>query len=346
MRPLVSILIPAYNAEQWISETLESALAQTWQHKEVIVINDGSTDNTLTVAKKYELSSVKVINQENRGASAARNRALQEAQGELIQYLDADDLLAPDKIERQIQVLEEGNSEWVIAGKWSKFKISTSKALFIPQPLWCDMPSVDWLVCAWQGNWMMHPAAWLINHKIAEKVGPWNEALSYDDDGEYFCRVVLASEGVKFCNQARTYYRTGIATSLSCSKSRASRESALHSIELKMNYLLAREDSQRTRSACAAKFQCFIYEVYPFVPDLAQKAEAKVQFLGGSDVKPYGYGPLFQPLCKVVGWKRAKKIEQLLYQYARGLRDVILRAYPKNIRSLRGRIKEFMYFFR
>src|SRR5438876_7489334 len=102
MEPLVSILIPAYNAERWIAETIQSALAQTWSKKEIIIVDDGSRDQTLAVAQQFTSRNVLVVTQENQGAAAARNRALEPCQGEYIQWLDADDLLAPDKIARQM----------------------------------------------------------------------------------------------------------------------------------------------------------------------------------------------------------------------------------------------------
>jgi len=101
-------LIPAYNAEKWISETIESALSQTWPEKEIIIVDDGSKDNTLLVAKKYQSKRVRIISQQNKGASAARNAALKSAQGDYIQWLDADDLLAPNKITAQMRYAEEG----------------------------------------------------------------------------------------------------------------------------------------------------------------------------------------------------------------------------------------------
>ena len=103
MRALVSILITAYNAEDTIAHTLESAIAQTWQRKEIIVIDDGSTDRTAEVARQFK--QVKVVSTENRGLSGAQNNAFPLIQGDYIQYLDADDLLAPDKIERQLAAL-------------------------------------------------------------------------------------------------------------------------------------------------------------------------------------------------------------------------------------------------
>ena len=101
MKPLVSILIPAYNAAEWIAESLRSAMEQTWPRKEIIVVDDGSRDRTAEVARRFASNEVAVVSIENQGAAAARNHALQLAQGDYIQWLDADDLLAPDKIERQ-----------------------------------------------------------------------------------------------------------------------------------------------------------------------------------------------------------------------------------------------------
>ena len=101
-RILVSICIPVFNSEKWLGDTINSALAQTWSNKELIIVDDGSADNSLKIARKFESSIVKVISQNNRGACAARNKALANAQGDFIQWLDADDILAPDKIEIQL----------------------------------------------------------------------------------------------------------------------------------------------------------------------------------------------------------------------------------------------------
>ncbi|MEO0935394.1 MAG: glycosyltransferase family A protein, partial [Cyanobacteria bacterium J06641_2] len=276
--------------------------------------DDGSKDNSLAIAKQYESSIVKVISQENQGASAARNRALKEAQGDFIQYLDADDLLGADKIERQVKLLLNENHDCIASGEWSRFYNHPLEALFIPQALWTDMQPVDWLVCAWEKHLMMPNAAWLVPIEISEKAGLWNESLSLDDDGEYFCRVVLASEGVKFSWGAKTYYRSGNSGSLSRSKSRKAWESAFLSLSLGTSNLLATENSPSTRHTCATVFQRFIYAVHADAPDLVKVAKAKVQKFGGSDLKPCG-GPMFQLLASVLGWQRAKQVQQLGYQY-------------------------------
>src|ERR1700753_4047256 len=109
--PLVSILIPAFNAEEWIVDTLRSALAQTWEPKEIIVVDDGSTDRTLTIARLFESYGVRVLTQKNQGAAVARNRAFAHSRGEYIQWLDADDLLARDKIARQMELVERNPND-------------------------------------------------------------------------------------------------------------------------------------------------------------------------------------------------------------------------------------------
>ena len=115
---LVSIIIPVYNCEKYIKKCLESALGQTYANTEIIVIDDGSQDSSLAII--YHIvqgkSNVKVIHQDNQGLSAARNRGLENAVGEYITFLDADDYLGESHIESLITAAEQNNSELVICG--------------------------------------------------------------------------------------------------------------------------------------------------------------------------------------------------------------------------------------
>jgi len=103
---MISIIIPTYNVARFIPSTLESVFAQTYQDFEVIVVNDGSTDNTKEVLKSYE-NQVKVIHQENQGRNPARMRGFQEAKGEFLLFLDSDITMAPDMLEVLVKALEE-----------------------------------------------------------------------------------------------------------------------------------------------------------------------------------------------------------------------------------------------
>lgn len=126
--PLVSVVIPAYNAAATLDETLRSVRSQTHRALEIIVINDGSTDDTGAIARRHAAidGRVQVANQDNAGLAAARNAGWRRARSELIAFLDADDLWAPTKIERQIDALRSGGSMsgWSIAGMFG----STARA--------------------------------------------------------------------------------------------------------------------------------------------------------------------------------------------------------------------------
>ena len=133
MKPLVSILIPAFNAERWIADTIRAALAQNWPRKEIIIVDDGSTDQTLSIARQFASKTVSVIAQQNQGAAAARNKAFQLCQGDYIQWLDADDLLSPDKITKQMELAEQCKRKCtLLSSAWSYFMYRSSEARFIP----------------------------------------------------------------------------------------------------------------------------------------------------------------------------------------------------------------------
>src|ERR1700734_1741735 len=122
MKPLVSILIPACNAGPFIADTIKSAMAQTWPEKEVIIVDDGSTDDTHSIAQKFASKGITVVTQKNHGASLARNRALSLCRGEYIQWLDADDVLACDKISRQMEMAGMlSNKRTLFSSEWGRF---------------------------------------------------------------------------------------------------------------------------------------------------------------------------------------------------------------------------------
>lgn len=308
-KPLVSILIPCFNAERWLAECLESVLAQSWDNKEIIVVNDGSTDASAEILRKYEKRGIKVLDQENSGASVARNRALRIAQGELVEFIDADDLLASDKIAVQVRRLATEEPKRVAAGAWVRFHDRPDNLEFRPDPVWADLDPVDWLVLSWEGGGNMPLGAWLTPRSVIEKAGPWDETPCPNDDGEFFTRVLLNSSGVAFCNEARFFYRSGIDGSLSGRRTPEMLTATFRSIELSTKHLLDTEDSPRTRAACATHFQRFIYDVYPFMPHLVREAEERIQCLGGSSLKLEGGGRVFRLLLRGLGWKPAKRVQ-------------------------------------
>lgn len=312
MTPLVSILIPCHNAAPWLAETLESALAQTWPHKEILVVDDGSTDESAKIARTYAGHGVHLIVQENRGASAARNRAQREAKGNFFQFLDADDLISPEKISAQIALLSTRPAGMVATCAWGRFTDDSAAARFVDQAVFRDFASVDFLILAARIGAMMHPSAWLVPRALAEQAGPWDESLSLNDDGEYFCRVLLASAGLVFTPEVRSYYRSGLPGSLSRRRDERSRRSQFRSIELIEQHLLAAEDSPRTRRACANYYQRFIHDFFPSPRDLMRLAAQHVAILGGSDLDRPAMGPRTAALGRFIGWKNVWRLKHWL----------------------------------
>ena len=314
MKPLVSILIPAFNAQEWIADTISSAIGQTWEPKEVIVVDDGSSDQTLEIARRFQSESVRVITQDNQGAAAARNKALALSCGDYIQWLDADDLLAPDKIERQMEVMSQCQSKRTLASAaWGKFRYRSRKAKFVRTALWCDLSPTEWLLRRMGQNLYMQTATWLVSRELTEAAGPWDTRLLGDDDNEYFCRILLASDGVRFVPDSKMYYRSfgnGGLGYIGLSNEKI--EAHWLSMQLHLRYLQSFEDSERVRAACVTYMQTWLPCFYPERPDIVRMAEQMARNLGGQLEVPRSSWK-FAWIRAVSGPEVAKRVQTALY---------------------------------
>jgi glycosyltransferase involved in cell wall biosynthesis len=331
MKPLVSILITAYNAEDTIAYTLQSAVAQTWPRKEIIVVDDGSTDSTAEVARGFK--EVRVVSTENYGLSGAQNNAFPLSQGDYIQYLDADDLLAPDKIERQLAALREFDSKRVLlSSPWAPFYYRTRHARFVRNSLWQDLSPVDWLSTAMRENIHMQNATWLVSRQLAKAAGPWDTRLHFDQDGEYFCRVLLASEGTRFVPGTGIYYRASGANSVSfIGNSDKKKDSLLLTMKLHIQYLRSLEDSERVRKACLAYIQIWCRNFYPERPDLMQEAQQLAASLGGRLSLPK-VSWKYAWIQRLFGFAVAKRASQRWNHY----KSSVMRSWDKALFRLEG----------
>jgi len=322
MPPLVSILIPAYNAGPWIADTLKSAVDQTWTNKEIILVDDGSKDATVTLARQFESSTVQVVQQENRGPAAARNHAYRLSQGDYIQFIDADDLLSPDKIAEQIKVLRESPPRVLGICPWTYFQDGADPKGGLEENGW---PAVDtdaplqWLIDLFgpEGPSGMVPhGAWLTPRAVAEAVGLWDETPSPDDDGEYFARAVLASAGIRRAASGRFYYRKrSTGGTWSSTRSPKLQAGALYSHERKAEHLLARTCDPRAKRALANGFMYRAVEAYPYFPELSRRAFEQARKLGSTDfVPPFGTraGTLIN---RWFGWRAARRIQAIYHRY-------------------------------
>jgi glycosyltransferase involved in cell wall biosynthesis len=310
MEPLVSILIPAYNSEEWISDTVKSAIAQTWSRKEIIIVDDGSKDQTLSVAQRFASKEVTVVTQDNQGAAAARNHAFSICRGDFIQWLDADDLLAPDKIERQLKSLASpSDRSTLLSGAWGTFIYRQNQAEFIPTPLWCDLSPVEWLIRKFGQNLSMQTCVWLVSRELSQKAGVWDTRLLGDDDGEYFCRVALASHHIKFVPESKIYYRRGFSSSLSyIGASKRKLEAQFLALQLYVQHIRRAEDSARVCKACVAMLQEWLPAFYPERPDLVRELENLATELGGRLTLPH-LSWKYAWIEKLFGWTAAKKAQ-------------------------------------
>jgi len=321
MQPLVSILIPAYNAERWVADTLKSAAGQTWPNKEIILVDDGSKDGTAALARRFESAGVKVVQQENRGPAAARNHAYRLSQGDYIQFIDADDLLSPEKITEQIRVLRESPPRMLGICAWTYFQDGTDPQQGLAENGWpavdTDAP-VEWLIelLGPEGSSGMVPhGAWLAPRAVAEAAGSWDETPSPDDDGEYFARVVLASSGIRRA-AGRFYYRKRPSGGTwSSTRNRTLLAGSLYSLERKAEHLLARTTDQRAQRALA---NCFMYravEAYPYFPDLTRRALRQAEEFGGTDFVP-AFGTWKAELInRLFGWRAARRLQAIYQRY-------------------------------
>ncbi len=334
MNPLVSILIPAYNAEKWLSATVQSALDQTWANKEIIIVNDGSKDQTLAIAQKFTSETVHVFAQENQGAAATRNKAFSLCKGDYIQWLDADDLLSPNKIASQVAALENPpNKRILLSGSWGQFLYRYNRTKFVPSALWCDLSPVEWLQRKMEQNLYMQTGSWLVSRELAEAAGPWDTRLLGDDDGEYYCRVLLASEGVRFVPEAKIYYRAAGASSLSyIGRSDKKRDAQWVSMQLHIRYIRSLGDTARVRAACVRYLQNWLIFFYPERPDLVKQAEQLAAELGGRlEVPKLSWK--YSWIAATFGWGLAKRAQITLPN----LRWTVQRFWDKTLYQLENR---------
>ncbi|MER3494736.1 MAG: glycosyl transferase family 2 [Mastigocladus sp. ERB_26_2] len=252
MSKLVSVIIPCFNAARWLAQAIDSCLQQTYPNIEIIVIDDGSTDNSLEILKSY---GNKIIwkSCSHKGGNHARNLGFVLSKGEYIQYLDADDYILPEKIERQVHFLEKTGAD-VVYGDWrykrhlpdgtsylDKIEIAGLQADILESLL------LDWWTAV---------ASLLYRRAAVEKSGGWDEELAVAQDRDFFLSVVI--NGAKVVYQPGCYSVYRRYGNVTVSSSSTSRWIQHHFIVLKKaeNKLLKlKKFDDKYRSAMA---QCYL----------------------------------------------------------------------------------------
>ena len=320
--PLVSIIIPAYNCAAHLKDAIESALNQSWQNKEIIVVNDGSKDHSLEIARQFEAKSVLVFTQDNKGASAARNKGVEISKGEWIQFLDADDILSPDKIQTQLSLLHDEN------------EIDVCKTVhFMNEPLkgvadsdeffekYLDDP-LRFAIKLYGGfdyhSGMIQPNAFLVHRSVINKAGKWNETLSLDDDGEFFCRVLLNCRKIVYTPRPMNYYRKyQSSSSLSGAKSVVAFRSQFDSLRLKHQHLLAHLSDPELlpyiHTATFKQIQLLKHAMYPKYRELYSEIDSFSKTLIKHHSRGYEIygGAIANFVGNRISWKLLKRLQHL-----------------------------------
>ncbi|WP_045055010.1 glycosyltransferase [Aliterella atlantica] len=183
--PLISVIIPAFNCETTIRETVNSVLNQTWKNLELIVINDGCQDSTLDIVKSVTDSRLKVFSYTNSGVAASRNRGISHATGELISFLDADDLWTTDKLEAQLKALE-ANSQADVAYSWTDH-IDGNNQFLRGGPR--HIVNGDAYVEVLKSNFLANGSNILVRSQALKEVGGFDKAFTPAEDWDMYLRL-------------------------------------------------------------------------------------------------------------------------------------------------------------
>jgi glycosyltransferase involved in cell wall biosynthesis len=314
----VSIIIPVHNAANYIAATLKSVQNQTYQHLEVIVVNGGSTDTSIAIVEELKLPNLTIYHRENLGQASNSNYGIAKATGKLIKFLDADDILAEDCIEKMVEKWRE-NPNRLVFGEWHYFVSSINNVSWNYSPVYKDYESaLDWYVDVHQyAGSMLAGWMWLIPVHILKKAGGWDEQLTITNDLEFSTRLILQSDGIGFASGAVHYYRKGVSSAMTSVMTinlpKSTSTSVINGLHKAFDNVISVENSARTRLVFSNLFQKWVYLFYPKHIAYVEQLEDTISKLGGSTLKPAG-GKFFNILLKFLPWKVVVRIQIILYK--------------------------------
>jgi glycosyltransferase involved in cell wall biosynthesis len=203
MRPLVSIVIPCFNAADWIEQTIESCYAQSYLPIEVIVVDDGSTDSSAAILRRFG-SRIRLEVGPNRGANVARNRGFRLSSGSYVQFLDADDYLFPHKLEAQVNFLESAGAD-VVYGDW-RHQVHLGRHHWYLDKIRVSHHQSDVLLALLRG-WWVAPGALLYRREIVDRVGGWDESFAAAQDRDFFTSIAMSGADIRYQADCGFVYR-------------------------------------------------------------------------------------------------------------------------------------------
>lgn len=312
--PCVSILIPLYNAEKFLLETLNSCINQTYTNIEVIVVDDGSKDNSYTIALEYtkKYPQVKLYKQSNFGACRARNYAFKQSKGDYIMYLDADDIINPEFVTAHIARLEQTKGYDITFCPWDRFYNSIEEAKFPHLSIYKDYNNAfQLLLDMWVSGNMLQTSSYMISRQLVIESGGWDETILKNQDGEFFSRILMTAKRALFVPRGKVFYRTGDYLTVSKASSEQKVASMLDTFISYRKNALIYEDSKRVREALSINFTLFIYLYGNLYPNLYTCAKEEIENLS------VGYILRNEPcrvklICKFIGFDNFMILRKLI----------------------------------
>jgi len=221
---LVSVVIPTYNYAKFLPACIESVLVQQNVRTEIIVVDDGSRDSTQQVLRSFG-KKLKIIEQENRGLSAARNTGIEHVSGNLVLFLDSDDLLAKDSIALRLRSMNERPGSQLVVCKNILFSRQTQTGRPIPNGVWpMFRKNLDLHLCHFN---VAPPHAFLITRELLEIIGKFDETLSACEDYDFWLRAMVNGQVPSFAN-GKVYYRKHSASMSSNRHNQFQHDAILH----------------------------------------------------------------------------------------------------------------------
>jgi len=189
--PLVSVVIPVFNGERFLREAVESVLIQQYSPVEIIVVDDGSTDGTANVARSLP-ETVRYLYQTNQGPAAARNRGIEQAQGSLIAFADADDLWPAGKLELQLPYLIRDPAVDIVLGRIQQVHLSET---------------VDGPTQAQEPAFSVNLGSAVVRKSVFERIGLFDETMRYSEDVDWFMRARESGAAIVTIDAVTLFYR-------------------------------------------------------------------------------------------------------------------------------------------
>ena len=315
--PLVSIIVSCYNGEKYVADTLNSLLSQTYSNIEIVVVNDGSTDKSEQIITSFTDSRIKYYKQSNKGQCAALNVGFSKSSGSYIKFYDADDILHPEVIEGQVEVLKGMSSDCISFIEWRRFYNDTLPSfvdITDPHTIHKDCTPIEYITMK-EHPPMYQCGLWLIPRALLLKTGLWDERLSLINDTEFFSRIMRQVCLLRFSENGYTFYRTNATeTSLSKDLSKKGIKSALLSIDLTAKWLLSIENSERIKKIIVNAYIMVLEWAFPKQKALAKIVERRLKQYPREYVVHTKSGKIYNVVMKLFGWRTASRMAKYYYR--------------------------------